>query len=72
MDKDEYLEAWAEDEDKKDADPIVESVKAARKAADDEFADAFTNDNFGIDVERVAKEGNELIEKKDDEEEQAA
>lgn len=61
MEKDEYLEAWSEDDaEAKKADPIVESVKAARKASDDEFADAFKNDNFGIDVERVAKQGDEL------------
>lgn len=55
--KDEYLEAWTEgdEEAKKEADPIVESVKAARKADADAFKDAFENDNFGIDVEAVAK-----------------
>lgn len=62
MEKDEYLEAWSEDDadSMKKVDPIVESVKAARKASDDEFADAFKNDNFGIDVERVAKQGDEI------------
>lgn len=67
MDKDEYLEAWSEDgEDKREeADPVVEAVKAARKADADAFADAFKNDNFGIDIERVAKQGDELVEKEE-------
>lgn len=56
MEKDEYLEAWTEgDEEKKAADPIVDSVKAARKADADAYADAFKNDRFGIDVEAAAK-----------------
>lgn len=68
--KDEYLTAWSEEEGGTPAvDPVVESVKAARKAEADEFADAFTNDNFGLDVEKVAKKGDELIEK--DEEKKA-
>lgn len=68
MDKDEYLEAWTEEgaSEKKDADPVVEAVKAARKADDEAFADAFKNDNFGIDIDRVAKQGDELIEKEDE------
>lgn len=53
MDKDEYLEAWTEGDEKK-VDPITDSVKAARKADSEAFADAFENDKFGIDVEAVA------------------
>ena len=48
QDKDEYLEAWSEDEDEKKTDPVVSAVKAARKSDDDEFRDAYENDKFGL------------------------
>lgn len=67
MIKDEYQDAWTEGDEKK-VDPITDSVKAARKADSDAFADAFENDKFGIDVEAVAaKDG----EKKPEEETKA-
>lgn len=53
MNKDEYQDAWTEGDEKK-VDPITDSVKAARKADSEAFADAFENDNFGLDVEAVA------------------
>ena len=46
--KDEYLEAWSEDEGEKKTDPVVAAVKAARKSDDDEFRDAYENDKFGL------------------------
>lgn len=61
MDKD-YTEAWDEEgeaEAKKKANPITESVKAARKADEDEFVEAYKTDNFGIDVQAVAKKDGE-------------
>ena len=48
QDKDEYLEAWSEDEEAKEADPVVVAVKIARKTDDSEFRDAYENDKFGI------------------------
>lgn len=56
MDKDQYIEAWDEDQEKKEVDPIVASVKAAKKADAEAYIDAFKNDNYGIDVEKVAEQ----------------
>lgn len=44
--KDEYIEAWAEEEGGKQDDPVVSAVKAARQADADEYANAFKNDAF--------------------------
>lgn len=56
MEDKEFAEAWAKEaNDEAKNDPLVESIKAARKAADDEFEDAFKNDKFGLDVEAAAK-----------------
>ena len=46
--KDEYLEAWSEDEDEKKTDPVVAAVKAARKSDEAEFRDAYENNKFGL------------------------
>ena len=46
--KDEYLEAWSEDDGEQKTDPVVAAVKAARKADDEEFRDAYENDKFGL------------------------
>lgn len=61
--KDEYLEAWTEDDPQK-VDPVVEAVKAARKADADAFADAFKNDRF----EEEKKSGESKDSKADEEE----
>lgn len=45
-DQDQYLEAWTEDDAKRDADPVVSAVKAARAADAEAFSDAFKNDKF--------------------------
>lgn len=66
-----YEAAWAEDkkpEDEKKADPIVSSIKAAKKADEEAFADAFKNDKFGIDIEAAPKKGEEVVRGESEEE----
>lgn len=54
-DQDQYLEAWTEDDTKRDADPVVSAVKAARAADAEAFSDAFKNDKFEEPKEKEKK-----------------
>lgn len=44
--KDDYIEAWTEEDGGPKTDPVVSAVKAARKADDEEYSNAFKNDKF--------------------------
>ena len=56
MEDNDYIKAWAdEDQKQRESHPVTEAVVAAQKADKDAFVDAFENDRFGLDIDKAKK-----------------
>lgn len=57
MEDNDYIKAWADESDAKEPEshPVTEAVLAAKKSDESEFADAFQNDRFGLDIDKAKK-----------------
>lgn len=57
MEDNDYIKAWADESDGKEpaAHPVTEAVLAAKKVDESDFADAFQNDRFGLDIDKAKK-----------------